>query len=196
MIILDLETTGLSPSLNRITEIALIELSSNGGYEEWSSLVNPDVEISSKIESLTGITNDMVRSAPSFTSLANSLYTRLAGKKLVAHNAAFDYGFLQAEFDRVGLTFEADTVCTVKLSRALYPHHRKHSLSDLIDRHSLPIENRHRALGDARALWHFVQHIQLEFPPDKLDAIVNRIGGKLRTIDAELDDEFSDLMNL
>ena len=160
MIILDLETTGLSPSHNRITEIALIELSSNGEYEEWSSLVNPNVEISSKIEGLTGITNDMVRSAPSFASIAESLYARLAGKKLVAHNAAFDYVFLQAEFERVGIQFETNTMCTVKLSKALFPQHRTHSLDALIERHSLPVEGRHRALTDARIVFHFLRAVE------------------------------------
>jgi DNA polymerase III subunit epsilon len=161
MIILDLETTGLSPSNNRITEIALIEISANGRHEEWSSLVNPDVEINSMIEGLTGITNDMVRSAPSFASLADSLYARLAGKKLVAHNAAFDYGFLQAEFERVGIQFETNTMCTVKLSKALFPQHRTHSLDALIERHALPVEGRHRALADALIVFHFLRAVEV-----------------------------------
>lgn len=160
MIILDLETTGLNPCTNRITEIALIEISANGRHEEWSSLVNPDVEISSKIEILTGITNEMVKSAPPFSSLADSLYARLEGKQLVAHNAAFDYGFLQAEFERAGIQFETNTMCTVKLSKALFPQHRTHSLDALIERHALPVEGRHRALADARIVFHFLPAVE------------------------------------
>ncbi|MDP2071747.1 PolC-type DNA polymerase III [Methylotenera sp.] len=194
--ILDLETTGLSPQYDRITEIGLIEVDSLGSISEWSTLVNSDVPIPDNIRMITGISNTMLAGAPTFTSLAANLISRLNGKIILAHNASFDLGFLRAEFQRAGLPFESEALCTVKLSRALYPQHRKHSLSALIDRYSLPIQNRHRALGDARALWHFIQHIEREFPPDKLAAIIKRIVGKLRANDVDLDDEFADLMNL
>lgn len=161
MIILDLETTGLNHSTDRITEIALIELDENGRQEEWSSLVNPGVEISSMITDHTGITNAMVETAPTFALIADSLYTRLTGKQLVAHNAAFDYGFLQAEFERVGLKFETNTMCTVKLSKALFPQYRTHSLDALIERHALPVDERHRALADARVVFHFLRAVEV-----------------------------------
>ena len=79
----------------------------------------------------------------------------------VAHNARFDYGFLRHEFERAGLRFQAKTLCTVKLSRRLYPQYARHNLDSLIDRHGLKFDchdsARHRALGDARAVWQFLR---------------------------------------
>jgi DNA polymerase-3 subunit epsilon len=167
--IVDLETTGAHPAWDRVTEIAVIEV--NGGMQdgeslsEWSTLVNPGTSIPPAIQALTGITNAMVADAPAFEELAAGLYERLEGRVFVAHNARFDYGFLRHEFERAGLRFLARTLCTVKLSRRLYPGHARHNLDSLIDRHHLqcsarhraPEGARHRALGDARLVWQFLR---------------------------------------
>jgi DNA polymerase-3 subunit epsilon len=89
------------------------------------------------IQQLTGISDDMVRDAPSFASLAPALFERLDGKLFVAHNASFDRGFLRAEFERAGLAFNPDVLCTVKLSRALFPRESRHGLDALIERYGL-----------------------------------------------------------
>ena len=159
LVFLDLETTGAASHSDRITEIGLVEVDQGRHIGEWSSLVNPERPISSMIESLTGITDAMVAKAPTFRELARDLFERLAGKILVAHNARFDYGFLQNEFRRVGLKYSPDVLCTVRLSRSLYPQERRHNLDSLIERHSFSCENRHRALADARVLWDFTQLI-------------------------------------
>jgi len=159
--IVDVETTGAHPGWDRVTEIAVIEI--NGGAQggevaaEWSTLVNPGTSIPPAIQALTGITNAMVADAPSFDDLAPGLYERLEGRIFVAHNARFDYGFLRHEFERAGLRFQARTLCTVKLSRRLYPGHARHNLDSLIDRHNLQCSARHRALGDAQAVWQFLR---------------------------------------
>jgi DNA polymerase-3 subunit epsilon len=159
LIFLDLETTGATPHVDRITEIGLVEVDQGRHIGEWSSLVNPERPIPPLIESLTGITDAMVAKAPTFADLAEDLYQRLAGKTLVAHNARFDFGFLQNEFRRVGLNYAPDVLCTVRLSRRLYPKERRHNLDSVIARHGLSCDNRHRALADARVLWDFTQRI-------------------------------------
>jgi DNA polymerase III subunit epsilon len=156
----DVETTGSSPARERVTEIGLVRVDIDGEavrVDEWSTLVNPGVPIPPEIEWLTGITNAMVRAAPPFADVAQQLIDRLEGALFVAHNARFDYGFLRAEFARAGLAFQARTLCTVRLSRALYPDRAPHTLDALIDRFDLTGEVRHRALGDARVLWRLLQ---------------------------------------
>jgi DNA polymerase-3 subunit epsilon len=155
--IVDLETTGAHPAWDRVTEIAVVEVQDGEVVSEWSTLVNPGTSIPPAIQALTGITNDMVADAPAFEDLASGLHERLEGRVFVAHNARFDYGFLRHEFERAGLRFHARTLCTVKLSRRLYPGHARHNLDSLIDRHQLRCDARHRALGDAQAVWHFLR---------------------------------------
>jgi DNA polymerase-3 subunit epsilon len=155
--IVDLETTGGQPGWDRVTEIAVIELDGFEVSGEWSTLVNPGAAIPAPIQALTGITNEMVAAAPSFAQLAGELYERLAGRVFVAHNARFDYGFLRHEFERAGLKFITRTLCTVRLSRRLYAGHASHNLDSLIARHGIACKARHRAFGDADAVWQFLR---------------------------------------
>lgn len=155
--IVDLETTGAQPAWDRVTEIAVVEVDGFEVTSEWSTLVNPGSAIPGPIQALTGITNDMVAAAPSFRELAEELYERLAGRVFVAHNARFDYGFLRHEFERAGRKFMAKTLCTVRLSRRLYAGHASHNLDSLITRHGIDCRARHRALGDADAVWQFLR---------------------------------------
>jgi DNA polymerase-3 subunit epsilon len=156
--VVDLETTGTDPASDRVTEIAVIEIEGFEVVSEWSTLVNPRLSIPAPIQALTGITHEMVSAAPSFQELAGPLYERLAGRVFVAHNARFDYGFLRREFDRVGMKFQAKTLCTVRLSRRLYPLEARHDLDSMIARHGFACRARHRALGDADVLWQFLRH--------------------------------------
>jgi DNA polymerase-3 subunit epsilon len=155
--IVDVETTGAHPAWDRVTEIAVVEVNEGEVASEWSTLVNPGTSIPPAIQALTGITNAMVAGAPTFGELAPEIYERLDGRVFVAHNARFDYGFLRHEFERAGLRFHARTLCTVKLSRRLYPDYRRHSLDSLIERHGIRCRARHRALGDAQAVWEFLR---------------------------------------
>jgi DNA polymerase III subunit epsilon len=152
----DLETTGATASADRITEIGIVRVGPQG-VSQWSSLVNPQTRISGFIEQLTGISNAMVANAPLFSELADTVREQLAGHVFIAHNARFDYGFLRSEFARLGGVFRAPVLCTVKLSRKLYPQHYKHSLDALIERHALTVSARHRALGDAQLIHEFWQ---------------------------------------
>jgi DNA polymerase-3 subunit epsilon len=162
VVFLDLETTGATATRDRITEVGLIEVDNGRFVREWSSLVNPGMSIPPGIQALTGISNDMVAPAPRFEEIARELYEAIDGRVLIAHNARFDYGFLKNEFRRLGKTFTAPVLCTVKLSRKLFPQHPRHNLDSLMLRHGIQCDARHRALGDARVLWELAQQWRQE----------------------------------
>lgn len=180
----DLETTGGSPVEDRITEVGIIEvdLDDCGGpllpVREWASLVHPDAPIPAFIETLTGITNAMVADAPRFEELADDILARLDGRLFIAHNARFDHGFLKNAFRRsghAGQVFRPAVLCTVRLSRKLYPGYSRHSLDTLIERHRLIVERRHRAIGDARLLWQFWQKIHDSLPRERIAAAIDQL---------------------
>lgn len=175
LVFVDLETTGANPVSDRITEIGLVEVDAKGNATHWSSLVNPEIPIPAFIQSLTGISNEMVRRAPTFSALAQGLFERLQGALFIAHNARFDYGFLRNAFIEAGMPFRAEVLCTVKLSRKLYPEHNRHNLDSLIARHGLKPDARHRALADADVLWQLWQKIRTELAPETLSAALDAL---------------------
>ena len=176
----DLETTGATASLDRITEIGII-LVDESGVQEWSSLVNPETRISGFSERLSGISNEMVANEPRFCDLANRVYKMLEGRILVAHNARFDYAFLKQSFMREGIDFSAKTLCTVKLSRRLYPGYSKHNLDTLIERHGLKVSGRHRALADAQLIHQFWDKIQATIPQETIQSALKALLGRPST---------------
>jgi DNA polymerase-3 subunit epsilon len=180
LVFVDLETTGGNVALHRITEVGIVRLRADGSVEEWSSLVNPGCRIPPYIESFTGITNAMVASAPSFEDIAAEVLRRLSGAVFVAHNARFDYSFLRNEFRRLDLNFTARVMCTVRLSRRLFPQHPKHSLDAVMERHGLTCAARHRALGDARVLADFWRKLLEEVPAATLGASAQLVIGANR----------------
>ncbi len=171
LIFLDLETTGANFARDRILEIGVVEVSPDG-VAEWSTLIDPGVPVTSFITGLTGIDDSMVTGAPAFSRVADELRERLRGKLLVAHNARFDYGFLKAEFARLGIEFRSPVLCTVKLSRKLTPKAPRHNLDTLIERHGITVGARHRALADAKVLWDLWQAWHGEFGKDAVSAAV------------------------
>jgi DNA polymerase III subunit epsilon len=180
----DLETTGATPTGDRITEIGIVRVVDGRLREEWSTLVNPECPIPEEIQVLTGISNAMVRDKPTFSELRREVAERLEGHLFVAHNARFDYGFLKNEFRRVQMPFRAEVLCTVRLSRRLFPEADGHGLDAVISRHGLADmvtgdahsrTGRHSALGDARALWGFVQALFRERSADEIAAAVRRL---------------------
>ncbi len=156
-VLVDLETTGGQATRDRITEIGLVQISQGRIVKEWQSLINPEVTIPPSITRLTGINQTMVANAPVFGDIAETLQTLLAERLFVAHNARFDYSFLKNEFQRFGLAFRTRPVCSVKLSRKLYPQAKAHGLDAIERRFNLACSNRHRALADARLIWEFFQ---------------------------------------
>lgn len=174
LVLIDVETTGANPVSDRITEIAVLRIERGELVERWESLVNPGRGIPPMIQRLIGITDEMVATAPTFAELADAVRARLEGAVFVAHNARFDYGFVRNEFSRLGQEFDAQVLCTVKLSRALYPEHHKHGLDALIARHGFHCEARHRAMGDTEVLWQFACKVRDEFPAEVLGRACER----------------------
>lgn len=177
LVFVDLETTGANFANDRIIEIGIVEVDANGA-REWSSLVNPGVAIPPFISQLTGIDASMVRSAPAFSELSVSVLEKLQGRLFIAHNARFDYSFLKREFLRLGIAFRANTLCTVKLSRKLFPEHHRHSLETLVSRFDIRVDARHRALADARVLWELWQRWHAVKPGETIQNAVDAIVGR------------------
>ncbi len=157
LVFLDVESTGGSVADDRITEIGLIVVENGEVIQEWSTLINPQRPIPPFIVRYIGIDDEMVADAPRFADIAEELQAILANRVLVAHNARFDYSFLRHEFRLANRRYHANVLCTVKLSRRLYPKYQKHNLDALIKRHNLACDARHRAMGEARVLWEFIQ---------------------------------------
>ena len=174
LVLVDLETTGANPVEDRITEIAVMRVERGRVVECWQSLVNPGRRIPALIQRIIGITDDMVADAPAFAELADHVRTLLDGSVFVAHNARFDYGFIRNEYARIGEQFEAPVLCTVKLSRALYPEYHKHGLDALIERHGFVCDARHRAMGDADVLWQFARKVVADFPAETVACACER----------------------
>lgn len=168
LVFLDVETTGGKPQRDGITEIGLLHVCQGELVQTWHTFVKPLQSIPPWITRLTGISNAMVDQAPSFAQIAQELAGLLAGKVLVAHNARFDYSFLKAEFKRLGIDWNAQTLCTVKLSRALFADEKRHGLDALIARYGLVCQQRHRALDDAQVLWAFFQLLPRYHAPESI----------------------------
>lgn len=165
-VLLDLETTGGNAVHDRITEIAAVRFEHGVEVARWSTLVNPGVYISSFIEQLTGISNALVANAPGFDEVAQQLLTILDGAVLVAHNVRFDHGFLLHEFARTGVTLRTKTLCTVRLSRLLYPGVKGHGLDAIMQRHGISTESRHRAMGDVVVMQTWLAQVTQQFGAD------------------------------
>jgi DNA polymerase-3 subunit epsilon len=174
-VVVDVETTGQSAAYGRIIEVALLRVERGEVVERFESLVNPERFLSPFIEGITGITNELVEDAPRFSRIARKLYRILDGAVFVAHNARFDYSFVKSEFAAAGIPYTAKCLCTVKLSRKLFPEHRHHDLSSLIERHRLPCLSRHRAMGDALAVMAFLSHVGSVRDQAKVDRAVREI---------------------
>ncbi len=190
LVFVDLETTGANFANDRIIEIGIVAVSESG-VEEWSSLVDPEQAVSPFITSLTGIDSAMVATAPTFGKLGAELLEKLKGGLFVAHNARFDYGFLRHEFRRIGVDFRATCLCTVKLSRRLFPEHHRHNLDTLVDRYGVDAGDRHRALADSRVLWKLWQRWHELLPADAIREAVGSITNR-PAMPAHIDSSFLD----
>ncbi len=172
--IIDVESTGAHPVRDRITEIAILRIEDGEVVARWESLVAPGQAIPPLIEQVTGISDAMVADAPPFEAVADTVAALLDGCVFVAYSARFDFGFIKNAFTRIGREFAAPVLCTVKLSRALFPEHHRHGLDALIERHGLVCAARHRAMGDVEVLWQFVRQVEAAFAPEVLARAAER----------------------
>ena len=191
LVFLDIETTGGSHTRDRITEVALIKIEGGEVTTTWETLINPGIPIPRQITGLTGITDEMVKDAPAFEDIAGDLYSYLEGMVMVAHNSRFDYSFLKTEYKRMGGTLRLRTLCTVKLSRMLYPHVQGHSLDAIMQRFGLMTDARHRGMGDAQLMLDFLDAAKRDLGSVKvLEAINLQLKGP--TLPAGIDNSFLD----
>lgn len=171
----DIETTGGSLSFDRIIEIGIVRVEDGRIVETFRSLIDPSSPVSEQILQLTGISQDELDQSPTFYELKKDLWGLLDGALFVAHNARFDFCFLKQEFRRFDLNFSPKQLCTVKLSRQLFPQHRQHNLDSLIKRFGLLCPMRHRALDDASVLWQFYQLVLKQFDEKVVVDTLNKI---------------------
>jgi DNA polymerase-3 subunit epsilon len=149
--IVDIETTGGYAQGHGITEIAIVIHDGNEILNFFETLVNPNVPIPSFIQSLTGITDKMVLNAPKFQEVAAQVFDLLQDKIFIAHNVNFDYSFVKHQLQQSGYELDTKKLCTVRLSRKIFPDLNGYSLGKLCHQLNINIANRHRAGGDAMA---------------------------------------------
>lgn len=149
--IVDIETTGGHASANGITEVAINIHDGCQIVERYTTLINPKSKVPNYITALTGIDDEMLVNAPVFEEVAFQIYQLLNDKVFVAHNVNFDYSFLKHHLALAGYDLKCSKLCTVRLSRKVFPGKVSYSLGKLCSALQIPISNRHRAAGDADA---------------------------------------------
>lgn len=160
LVFVDVETTGGSAGSSRILEIGALRVEKGDIVAEMRQVLNPEEPVPSWITDLTGITPSDTVGMPAFADLHAELEQLFQGALFIAHNASFDYSFFREEYRRLGRKFAMDKLCTVQLSRALYPQHHSHRIDAVIERGGYQVVNRHRAYDDAAVL-HAFYHDEL-----------------------------------
>ena len=175
LVFVDVETTGLSTVKDRIIEIGIVKIKGNKVVDKYNQLIDPGFKISPEITRITGITNRQLKKAIPFKDAAQDVLKFINSGVFVAHNAPFDYAFMENEFGRVDMPFAAPRLCTVELSRALFPGEQSHSLDAISSRFNIKISNRHRAYDDAMATWFFFQKAKDMFDDYALKLVFDRV---------------------
>jgi DNA polymerase-3 subunit epsilon len=177
-VVIDVETTGQNAVLGRITEIAMVKVIDGQIVDEYSTLINPEQFIPPYITQMTGITNEMVFTAPKFKEVRGRILSFLGDNIFTAHNVNFDFGFVNHSFLRdANISLTNTKLCTCRLARRLLPTLRHKSLDSLINHFHIRVENRHRALDDARAtaflLIHFLETLENKYSIELLDDLIS-----------------------
>ena len=172
---IDTETTGLKPDRDRLIEVGLVRIEEGKEVDRYQTLLQPGISLPAIITDITGITDEDLLDAPRFQDVAEEIASFLDGALFVAHNAEFDYGFLKYEFARVDIDLSLSRLCTVRLSRMLYPEHRRHDLSSIIERYRFPIESRHRAFDDALIVWKLLEQMKSDLPHEDILRAIERV---------------------
>jgi DNA polymerase III epsilon subunit family exonuclease len=181
-VVVDVETTGLSPTADRITEIAMLKVKNGVLLDEFSTLINPLVSIPNEITNLTGIDNLMVADAPTAREVVPTMAEFLGDAIFVAHNAQFDWGFISETAVRErGVELINKQLCTVKLSRRILPHLPSKSLGPVASALNVTIPERHRASGDAYAtalvLIKFLSYLQRKYDINMINDLLRYQNG-------------------
>ncbi len=155
----DLETTGLSPTTDRIIEVGIVLIDDNK-LTEYQWFIHPQQRISPFIHNFTGIMPEDLADAKTFFELAPEIHSILDGSLFVAHNATFDYSFLYHSFRRAQMEFQTPTLCTVHLARRIIPGLRSYNLDSVLSGLQIPSYDRHRALPDAQAVFEIIKKVK------------------------------------
>ena len=189
-VVCDVETTGLSASGNRITEIALIKVLNGEITERFTTLINPGQHIPLEITHLTGISDSDVFGKPAFEEISSGIISFFGDYEnkpvvFVGHNAAFDYKFLQHSFARSEKFFDMKVLCTCKLARRLLRRLRSKSLINVASYFGIKFDRQHRAYDDALAtakiLINFMDILQSEYEFDKTIEILRFQNSRIYT---------------
>lgn len=159
-VVVDVETTGGNHSSHRVTEVGMVKVQHGRVIDTWQSLINPQRHIPRRITDLTGIDDDMVRTAPVFAEVAADIDEFLSGTVFVAHNVNFDYGFMKREFERSGMSLRLPKLCTVRLARQYFAGLPSYSLGRLCASLDIRLTQHHRALADAQAAAEVLLQVQ------------------------------------
>ncbi|BCG59647.1 PolC-type DNA polymerase III [Paenibacillus sp. URB8-2] len=152
-VVFDIETTGLSITRNNITELAAVKMQGGQEIDRYTTFVNPHEKIPYHIQQLTNITDDMVKDAPDLEPVLHEFVAFIGDSVLVAHNARFDMGFIQASLAKFGLPLLPNpSLDTLELARLLHPNMKNHRLNTLADKYKVLLESHHRAVDDTVAL--------------------------------------------
>jgi DNA polymerase III subunit epsilon len=168
----DIETTGTRSSYDRIIEIGILRVEDNNLVRSFQSVINPQSYLPKEITMLTGITQKDIDHAPTFRSVKNDILEMLDGCTFVAHNVRFDYAFLKHEFLRENISYSSKHLCTVRLSRLLFPKWPRHNLDTLIKECNISCLSRHRAYDDAQVLFEFYQQLLQKTPMEILEKAI------------------------
>jgi DNA polymerase-3 subunit epsilon len=160
---------------SRMLEIGALRVEDGQVVSKYSQVLNPEESVPPFITHLTGIEPHETVGKPLFADVTSELAKLFEGAIFVAHNVSFDYSFFKAEFQRLGTTFNMDRLCTVRLSRALYPAERSHRLDEVIRRHGYAVANRHRAYDDAEVLHRFYADSLAARGAEQFYPLVNRL---------------------
>ena len=179
-VVFDLETTGFSNKNDKITEIGAVKVENFKVVDRFSQLINPEKDISYKVQELTGITNDLIKDKPTIEEILPKFVEFIGDNVLVAHNADFDMGFMQQKCREQNIEFKNTSVDTLTLARTLLPHMKRFRLNLIAKELGIPLLNHHRAVNDAEA----TAHIFIKF----LEMIKKRGAEKLSDINIILGD--------
>lgn len=151
IVVFDLETTGLSASVDKITEIGAVKIRAGEIIDRYSTLINPEISIPYNITQLTGITDEMVANQRTIKEIMPEFISFIGDCPLVAHNANFDWGFIRTKAFELGFDLSSSIIDTLSLSRILLPELKKHKLNIVCQHLNIKLENHHRAVHDAEA---------------------------------------------
>ena len=147
--ILDVETTGGKFNEEKITEIAIFVYNGKKIIDKFESLINPSKEIQPFVQKLTGINNELVKDSPKFIDVSKEIFEITKNTIIVAHNVDFDYRIIKNEFNNINIKYIRDTLCTVDLSKLIFPGLKSYKLTNLLSNFGIVNENPHRANSDA-----------------------------------------------